>query len=110
MKLNPHAHHNHHGGMVADFKKRFLVSLILTLPILILSPMIQKLLGLSHFLNFRADSYILFVLSSMIFFYGGWPFLKGIFVELSNGRPGMMTLIAVAISTAYFYSTLVVFG
>jgi Cu2+-exporting ATPase len=101
-------HHDHHRMMMADFKKRFVISAIITIPILILSPLIQKLLGFT--LSFAGDKYILFVLSSFIFFYGGWPFLKGIFTELKQKRPGMMTLIALAISVAYFYSGAVVFG
>jgi len=102
--------HDHHAHMVADFKKRFWISLAITAPILILSPMIQKLLGLGDSIRFPGDLYILFVLSSFIFFYGGYPFLKGIFDELKSSQPGMMTLIAVAITTAYLYSSAVVFG
>ncbi|HEV2523923.1 MAG TPA: copper-translocating P-type ATPase, partial [Gammaproteobacteria bacterium] len=59
---------------------------------------------------FKGNDYVLFGFSSIIFFYGGWPFLKGIYLELLNRKPGMMTLIAVAISAAYLYSSLVVFG
>jgi len=109
-----HSHHDmhagHHAHMVADFKKRFRVSLGLTLPILILSPMIQKFLGLGETIRFAGDKYVLFLLSSFVFFWGGWPFLKGIYEELRKKHPGMMTLIAIAISTAYFYSSAVVFG
>jgi len=101
-------HHDHHKMMMQDFKKRFIISAIVTIPILILSPLIQNLLGLS--ITFTGDKYILFILSSFIFFYGGWPFLKGIFSELGQKRPGMMTLIALAITVAYVYSTAVVFG
>jgi P-type Cu2+ transporter len=101
-------HHDHHKMMMQDFKKRLIVSAIVTIPILILSPLIQKPLGLS--IAFTGDKYVLFILSSFIFFYGGWPFLKGIFSELEQKRPGMMTLIALAISVAYFYSAAVVFG
>ncbi|NOZ80642.1 MAG: copper-translocating P-type ATPase [DPANN group archaeon] len=102
------AHHDHHRMMMQDFKKRFVVSAIVTVPILILSPLIQRLLGLSFV--FPGDKYILFALSSFLFFWGGFPFLKGIFTELRTKRPGMMTLIALAISVAYFYSAAVVFG
>lgn len=105
-----HGHHDHHSHMVEDFKKRFWISLILTVPILILSPMIQKFLKLREVIRFAGDSYLLFALSSAVFFYGGYPFLKGIFDELKKKEPGMMTLISVAISTAYLYSTAVVFG
>jgi Cu2+-exporting ATPase len=105
-----HDHHDHHAHMVADFKKRFWVSLIITVPILILSPMIQKLTGLGSLIRFPGDLYILFVLSSCVFFYGGYLFLKGLSDEIRSSKPGMMTLIAVAITTAYGYSSAVVFG
>jgi Cu2+-exporting ATPase len=96
--------------MIADFRRRFWVSAVLTIPILLLSPLIQQLFGLEEALGFPGDSYVLFVLSSVVYFYGGWPFLTGLFSELGNRQPGMMTLIAVAISVAYFYSAAVVFG
>jgi Cu2+-exporting ATPase len=100
----------HHAMMVADFRRRFWVSLIISIPILLLSPLIQGFLGLQGKISFAGDLYVLFALSSAVFFYGGWPFLKGIVNELKEKRPGMMTLIAVAISTAYVYSSAVVFG
>ncbi len=103
-------HHDHHAHMVADFQKRFWVSLIVTVPILILSPMIQHFLVLGDSIRFSGDKYVLFGLSSVVFFYGGYPFLKGIFSELKSAKPGMMTLISIAISTAYVYSSAVVFG
>jgi len=96
--------------MVADFRKRFWVSLIITVPILILSPMIQKLTGLGSLMRFSGDLYVLFALSSCVFFCGGYPFLRGLFDEIRSSKPGMMMLIAVAITTAYVYSTAVVFG
>lgn len=105
-----HNHHDHHAHMVSDFKRRFWVSLIVTIPILILSPMIQHFLGLGESIRFFGDQYVLFGLSSVVFFYGGYPFLKGIFSELKSVKPGMMTLISIAISTAYIYSSAVVFG
>ncbi len=103
-------HHDHHAHMVADFRKRFWISLILTIPILLLSPMIQQFLGLGTIFQFTGSLYLTFILSSIVFFYGGYPFLKGIWEELRKGQPGMMTLIALAISVAYFYSAAVVFG
>ncbi len=109
-KHNYHGHGDHHAHMVADFKKRFWVSLIITIPILILSPMIQEFLGIAESIRFSGDLYVLFALSSIVFFYGGYPFLKGIFDELKSAKPGMMTLIAIAITTAYLYSSAVVFG
>src|SRR5437879_1244269 len=95
---------------VGDFKRRFWVSAAVTAPILLLSPMIQEWLGLGLLLHFRGDSYILFFLSTMILAYGGLPFLQGLYYELRAHKPGMMTLIGLAISIAYVYSSLVVFG
>ena len=100
----------HHAHMVADFRKRFWISLGATVPMLALSPMIQSFLGFKQSLGFSGDIYVLWALSSFVFFYGGWPFLKGLFDELQKKQPGMMTLIAVAITTAYGYSSVVVFG
>ncbi len=105
-----HNHTSHHHHMVEDFKKRFWLSLVLTVPILALSPMIQMFLGLGESFRFSGDTYFVFVLSSVVFFYGGYPFLKGLLDELRKRLPGMMTLIAIAIATAYFYSVAVVFG
>ena len=105
-----HSHEGHHTHMVADFKKRFWVSTIATIPILFLSPMLQDIFGISSQMKFEGSRYLLFAVASFIFFYGGWPFLKGIFTEIKSKSPGMMTLISVAISTAYFYSSAVVFG
>lgn len=101
---------NHHAHMVVDFRKRFWISLAVTIPILLLSPMIQTFIGLRRHLAFPGDVYILWTLSTVVFFYGGWPFLKGIIDELEKKQPGMMTLIAIAITTAYAYSSVVVFG
>ena len=106
---SPHRGHGH-SDMVADFRIRFFVSLVLTVPILVLSPMIQQWFGLGDSLRFRGDLYVVFFLSSAVFVYGGYPFLKGLVDELRLVRPGMMTLIAVAITTAYLYSSAVVFG
>ncbi len=105
-----HGHSGHHARMVADFRRRFWVSLAVTVPILVLSPMIQRFIGLGEAIRFPGDIYVLFVASSFVFFYGGYPFLKGFQEELKKLKPGMMTLIAIAISTAYLYSSIVVFG
>jgi len=105
-----HNHHDHHKHMIEDFRKRFWVSLVVTIPILFLSPLIQHFLGLKEDLRFTGDIYVLFALSTFVFFYGGYPFLKGLIDELKQKQPGMMTLIALAISVAYFYSGAVVFG
>jgi len=103
-------HASHHAHMVADFRKRFFVSLAATIPILALSPLIQSALGLEQALSFTGSRYVLLTISSFVFFYGGWPFLKGLFSEVKQGSPGMMTLIALAITVAYTYSGVVALG
>jgi Cu2+-exporting ATPase len=103
-------HHDHHAHMAADFRKRFWISLALTLPILLLSPLLQTLVGLREAIRFSGDLYLLFGFASVVFWYGGWPFLTGLFKEIRSRQPGMMTLVAVAITTAYLYSSAVVFG
>ncbi len=103
-------HRAHHARMVADFRRRFWVSLALTVPILLLAPLIQGWLGLEEALRFPGDRLVQFVLSSAVFLYGGWPFLTGLVDELGDRRPGMMTLVALAIGVAYGYSSAVTFG
>lgn len=103
-----HSHHDHHKMMVADFKFRFWWVLALTIPIMALSPMIQHFLGVDW--RFGGDTWILATLSTVVYFFGGWPFLTGLVDELKKKQPGMMTLIGLAISIAYLYSTAVVFG
>ena len=100
--------HNHHTMMIADFKKRFFLVLILSVPIILLSTMIQKFIGVDW--QFTGSKYILLVLSSVVFFYGGWPFFKGLVTEIKTKNPGMMFLIGFAITAAYIYSVAVVFG
>ena len=102
------AGHDHHKMMIADFKRRFYVVLFLTIPVMALSSMIQKFMGVDW--QFPGSSYVLFGLSTVIFFYGGWPFLKGWKDELKTRNPGMMTLIGFAITVAYIYSVAIVFG
>jgi Cu2+-exporting ATPase len=99
-----------HDAHLAGLRKRFWISLAATIPVLALSPMIQEFLGLGRSLRFRGDSVVLLLLSSFIYFHGGYPFLSGVASELKARRPGMMTLIALAITTAYSYSTAVVLG
>ena len=110
MPHSGHDHEGHHAHMAADFRKRFWISLIVTVPVLVLSPMLQTLVGVREAIQFPGDVYVLFGLSSAVFWYGGWPFLRGLFEELKSRQPGMMMLISVAIATAYVYSSAVVFG
>lgn len=98
----------HQGHSIEIFKKKLYISLILTIPVLILSPMIQNFLGLS--IRFYGDMLVLFIFSSILFFFGGFPFLKGSVMELRHKIPGMMTLISLAITVAYVYSSAVVMG
>ena len=102
------AGHNHHAMMIADFKKRFYVVLILTIPIMLLSTMIQHFMKVNW--QFAGSQYILFTLSTIVFFYGGFPFLKGLVDEVKAKNPGMMFLIGFAITVAYIYSVAIVFG
>ncbi len=96
-----------HAQMVADYRKRFWVVFAITIPILALAPMVQAFLGLTEILAFPGDSYVLAALSSIVYFYGGWPFLKGMWREVASRDIAMMTLIGVAISAAYIYSIVV---
>ncbi|MDD1656052.1 MAG: copper-translocating P-type ATPase [Methanomicrobiales archaeon] len=94
--------------MLEDFRNRFIVSVLLTVPILLLSPTIQEFLGIA--IAFPGDVSLLLALSTVVYVYGGYPFLTGIVRELRERLPGMMTLIAVAITVAYVYSAAVVLG
>lgn len=100
--------HAHHAGMIDDFKRRFYVVLILTIPIVALSPMIQHWLGVEW--SFSGSKYILLGLSTIVFSYGGRPFLQGLVTEIKSKALGMMTLVAVAITVAYVYSVAIVLG
>ena len=93
-------HHAHHLQM---FKRKFWISLALTIPVLLLSETIQTWLGLT-WLQVPYQQEILLVLSALIYFYGGLPFLQGMVEEVRSRQPGMMTLIGTAISVAFFYS------
>ena len=101
-------HDKHAGHHTGEFKKKFWISLIITIPVLVLSPMIQDWLGVEF--TFPGDRYVLAALSTFIFFYGGWPFLKGLYDEVRHNAIGMMTLIGVAISAAWAYSFAVTLG
>lgn len=100
--------HTHHVGMIDDFRRRFYVVVLLTLPIMALSPMIQHWLNVDW--SFPGSEYCLLILSSIVFFYGGKPFLVGFVDEIKTKSLGMMTLVAVAITVAYVYSVAIVFG
>ncbi len=110
-----HAQKSHSSGQGHDpyhdhlesLRHRFWICLILTVPVLLLSEMIQMWLGFR--LTFPLQKYLLFALSGFIYFYGGWPFLTGALSELRQRLPGMMTLIATAITIAFLYSSATTF-
>ena len=99
-------HENHHTMMEADFKRRFFVVFVLTLPILALSPTIQNWLGFSlpQAFYFVEAKYLLFTLASIVAVYGGWPFYTGALEEIKRKNYGMMTLVAVAVLSGYLFS------
>jgi len=103
-----HKGHAAHGDMIHDFTRRLIASAILTIPVLILSHHVQQFFGFS--LRFPGSESLLFLLASVVYLYGGYPFFVGFRDELKNRQPGMMTLVAVAITVAYLYSSAVVFG
>ena len=113
-----HDHHNHsghgdhgHGGhgahMMADFKQRFWVVLVLSIPLAIIAPMLMHLFG--YHIDFPGQGLLEFGLATIVFFYGGKPFLSHAWHELKSGVPGMMMLISLAIVAAYVYSVLTTF-
>lgn len=95
---NHDAHSHHHG----NFKRKFFVSLFFAIPIIILSPMMG--IKLPFQFSFNGSDWIVLVLATFLFFYGGKPFLIGAKDELVSKKPGMMTLVALGISVAYIYS------
>lgn len=101
-------HTNHeHGGMdhsmhMGNLKVKFIVSLFLSIPIILLSPMMGGKLPFQ--LTFQGSEWVVLILASILFFYGGMPFLKGAKMELEMKNPAMMTLISLGISVAYIYS------
>jgi len=102
--------HNHmqHSKIIKDFKTHFIISSLLTIPIILLSPFIQNIFG--YKIVFKYRNLILLVFSTIVYVYGGKPFLIGIVNEVKKRKPGMMTLIALAITVAYVYSIAVSFG
>ena len=88
--------------MLRDYWRRFIISSVLTVPLLIISPSIQSWLGFT--LSFPGNLIALLGLASAIYIYGGYPFLKGLYSEVRTNRLGMMTLVGTALSVAYFYS------
>ncbi|HEY76587.1 MAG TPA: heavy metal translocating P-type ATPase [Thermoflexia bacterium] len=98
-----HAAHVDHTGHEEMFRKRFWVSLVLTIPVLLFSPLLQAWLGFSM-PEFPGSRWIGPIFALIIFLYGGLPFIQMAIPEVRNRRPGMMTLISLAISVAFAYS------
>lgn len=104
-----HAQHNKHAGhSVRMFKERFWLSLALTFPVVIYSGMIQEWLRFTP-PSFFASEYIPLIFSTILMFYAGSVFIKGAWSELASKKPGMMTLIALAIIVSYIYSVVITF-
>ena len=103
------AHSAHAGHSEATFARPFWVCLLLTLPVLVYAEHLQRLLGYTA-PAFPGSAWLEPVLGSVIYWYGGWAFLTGAVGELRARRPGMMTLVALAITTAYLYSLAVTVG
>jgi len=102
-----HADHHDHGGMdhsmhMGNLKIKFFVSLILAIPIILFAPMMG--MELPFQVTFTGSEWIVAILATILFFYGGLPFLKGAKMELDSKNPAMMTLISLGITVAYIYS------
>lgn len=107
---NAHDDYDKHAGhSTRVFLYRFLVSLALTIPVVLYADVVQGIFGWEA-PPFQGSAYVPPVFGSIVFFYGGWVFLAGSWRELRARLPGMMTLIGIAISAAYFYSVYATFG
>lgn len=105
MHHDNHESHHHHSGHAhhhGNFKVKFFVSLIFAIPIILLSPLMG--VNLPFQFTFPGSEWVVLILSTILFFYGGKPFLSGGKDEIATKKPGMMTLVALGISVAYIYS------
>ena len=112
--MEDHSQHSEHGGRhtghsVADFRRRFWISLVVTVPVILISPNLPLVPG-GQIVSLPGSGWILLALATFLYIFGGKPFLLGMVRELRARTPGMMTLVAVAISVAYFYSSATVLG
>ncbi len=103
-------HDAHEGHSISDFQKRFWISLMITIPVLYFSDTVRTFIGLETLHHSNFIQYTLFILSSIVYVYGGLPFLRGMLHEIRSRVPGMMTLVAFAVTAAYLYSVAVTFG
>src|SRR5215217_505615 len=101
--------HGGHGDHAAQFRDRFWLSLALTVPVVVYFEMVQEWLGFTP-PQFPGSRWVAPVLGTVVFVYGGWPFLEGGLAELGSRRPGMMLLISLAILVAFGASVATVFG
>lgn len=108
MDHSGHGGGHDHSAMIADFLRRFWICLALSVPVVVLSMMFRDLTG--YTVDFSYRNVVVVVLASIIYGYGGWPFLTGMVGELRTRKLGMMTLVAIAITTAYVYSIVVSVG
>ncbi|WP_181022580.1 heavy metal translocating P-type ATPase [Staphylococcus pseudintermedius] len=103
---HPHSHHMHHDDHAhhhhGNFKMKFFVSLIFAIPIIIFSPMMGVQLPFQF--TFPGSDWMVLILATILFIYGGQPFLVGAKGEIASKKPGMMTLVTLGISVAYIYS------
>lgn len=103
---HPHSHHMHHDDHAhhhhGNFKMKFFVSLIFAIPIIIFSPMMGVRLPFQF--TFPGSDWMVLILATILFIYGGQPFLVGAKGEIASKKPGMMTLVTLGISVAYIYS------
>ena len=103
-------HDKHAGHSVEMFRRKFVGTLLLSIPTLVWAPMIQHWFGYAAPGGPAASRWIPALFGTLVFAYGGWVFLRGAVAELADRRPGMMTLIALAISVAFLFSLAVTFG
>src|SRR3989344_3808946 len=107
--LTHERHDKHAGHSTSIFFRKFWVSLILTLPVVLSADIVKTIFKWSP-PDFPGSDYLPLILGSIVFFYGGWVFLAGAWREIRGRLPGMMTLIGIAISAAYFWSVYAVFA
>ena len=108
---DPHTGHDKHAGhSVEMFRQKFWGTLLLSVPTIVWAPMIQEWFGYEAPGGPSASRWISALFGSLVFGYGGWVFIKGAKGEIADRRPGMMTLIALAITVAFAFSLAVTLG
>ena len=105
-----HGHDKHAGHSAEMFRRKLVGTLLLSIPTIVWAPMIQEWFGYTAPGGPAASRWIPALFGTLVFFYGGWVFIRGAVGELKDRQPGMMTLIALAVSVAFFFSLAVTFG